>query len=103
MLPPTPSVPTRHRDPGTPYATHAARELALSADVWQHALGDMDLGSDMHDGATDLDDLRDGSLPSDDGRRRTTVVHGAGHFLRDGCLDTTHSAAHGPVPSSPTR
>ena len=78
--------------------------LAEASDPFrERGAGDVELGGDVRDGATDLDDLRDSALSSDDGQWGITVVHGTGLFLRDGCFDTTHRAGQGPVPSSPTR
>src|SRR5699024_6155984 len=62
-----------------------------------------ELGSDVGDRASANDHLSDSSLPSKSGERGITVGHGTGLLPADGCLDTTHRAGQGPVPSSPLR
>src|SRR5699024_12823282 len=64
---------------------------------------DAELGSDVGDRASANDHLSDSSLPSKSGERGITVGHGTGLLPADGCLDTTHRAGQGPVPSSPLR
>lgn len=69
----------------------------------QGGSSDAELGSDVGDRAAAIDHLRDSSLPSKSGERGITVSHGTGLLPDDGCLDTTHRAGQGPVPSSPLR
>ena len=66
----------------------------------ERGAGDVELRGDVRDRSAALDHLGDGALSSEYGQRGVTVGHGTGLLPDGGCLDTTHRAGQGPVPSS---
>src|SRR5699024_4840499 len=63
--------------------------------------GDVELGCHVGDRATEVNDLYDGSLPSNDGQRRITVMHGTGLLLLDSWLQHAPSCSPGTRPLVP--
>src|SRR5699024_8147175 len=94
---------TRRRCAGTVQEPGLALGAVAGDPLRQGRPSDAELGSDVGDRASANDHLSDSSLPSKSGERGITAGHGKGLLPAAGCLDTTHRAGQGPVPSSPHR